>query len=178
MHIPVQSIPHSNNNKEVQYAYSVALQHLPTSPTSPTLLQEIHTRPSVAVYLGVIENTEENEVSSWPFPQEDNIDMECISIDEGKTLEPEYSPSPNSDSVRILGFNERSRDITNKEENLEYISYIELWFQEAIKPRYHPLLQFLLLLNQTGCLDLCIETITVIFFLYVDKGIFLIFLRI
>ena len=40
--------------------------------------------------------------------------MECISIDEGETLEPEYSPSPNLDYVRILGFNERPRDITNE----------------------------------------------------------------
>ena len=113
-HIPIQSIPHSNNNKAVQYAYSVALQHLPTSPTSPTLLQEIHTRPGEVVDLGVIDNTKENEVSTWPFPQEDKIDIECISFDEGQTLEPEYSPSLNIDSVYILGFDERPRDITNK----------------------------------------------------------------
>ena len=68
-HILVQSIPHSNSNKAVQYAYSVALQHLPTSPTSPTLLQEIHTRPIEVVDLGVIDNTEENKASTWPFPQ-------------------------------------------------------------------------------------------------------------
>ena len=80
--------------------------------------------------------------------------MECISIDEGHTLEPKYSPSPNSDSVRILEFNEISRDITNEEETIEYISHIEIWFQEGIKPQYHPLLQCLLLLNQTGCLVL------------------------
>ena len=71
MHIPVHSSPHSNNNKVVQYAYSVALQHLPTSPTSPTLLQEIHTRPREVVDLGIIDNKEENEFSTWPFPQED-----------------------------------------------------------------------------------------------------------
>ena len=57
MHILVQSIPNYKNNKEVQYAYSVGLQHLPTSPTSPTLLQEIHTRPIEVVELGVIDNT-------------------------------------------------------------------------------------------------------------------------
>ena len=82
-HILVQSIPHSNNNKAVQYAYSVALQHLPTSPTSPTLLQEIHMGPGEVVDLGVIDNMEENEVSTWHFPQEDKINMECTSTDEG-----------------------------------------------------------------------------------------------
>ena len=105
MHIPVQSSQHSNKNKVVQYAYNVALQHLSTLPTPPTLMQEIHTRYGEVVDLGVIENTEENEVSTWPFPQEDKIDMECISIDEGQTLEPKYSPSPNLDYVCILGFN-------------------------------------------------------------------------
>ena len=120
---------------------------------------------------------EDNEVSTWPFPQKDKIDIECISFDEGQTLEPEYSPSLNIDSVYTLGFDERPHDITNKEENLEYISYIELWFQEATKPWYHPLLQCLLLLIQTGFLVLRIQTITIIFFLYVDKGIFLIVFR-
>ena len=110
-HIHVQSITHSINNKAIQYAYSVALQHLATSPTSPTLLQEIHTRPGEVVDLGVIDNTEENEVSTWPFPQEDKIDIECISFDEGQTLELEYSPSLNIDSIYILGFDERPHDI-------------------------------------------------------------------
>ena len=45
-------------------------------------------------------------------------------FDEGQTLELEYSPSPNSYSVRILGFNERPCDITNEGENLEHISHI------------------------------------------------------
>ena len=134
-------------------------------------------RPREVVNLGVIDNMEENEVSTWPFPQEDKIDIECISFVEGQTLEPEYSPSLNIDYVYILGFDEIARDITNKEENLEYISYIELWFQEETKPWYHPLLQCLFLLNRIGCLVLCIQTITTIFFLYVDKGIFLILFR-
>ena len=57
-YIPVQSSSHSNNNKAIQYAYSVALQHLSTLPTSPTLLQEIHTRFGEVVDLGFIEDTE------------------------------------------------------------------------------------------------------------------------
>ena len=134
-------------------------------------------RAGEVVDLGVIDNMEDNEVSTWPFPQEDNIDMECISIDEGQTLDPEYSPSPNSDSVRILGFNERLCDITNEGENLEYISHIEIWFQEGTKTQYHPLLQCLLLLNQTARLILHILVIIVIFFLYVAKGMFLSLLR-
>ena len=116
-------------------------------------------------------------VSTWPFPQEDKINLECLSFDEGGTLEPEYSPSPNLDSLYILEFNERSRDITNEEENIEYISHIEIWFQEGTKPRYHPLLQCLFLLNQIAWLILHIPVIIVIFFLYVDKGMFLILIR-
>ena len=88
-------------------------------------MQEIHTRFREVIDQGIVETTKESEVSTWPFPQEDNIDMECISIDEG----PHDSPSPKSDSVCILGFTERPRDITNEGENLEYISHIEIWFQ-------------------------------------------------
>ena len=112
-----------------------------------------------------------------PFPQEDKINLECLSFDEGGTLEPGYSPSPNLDSLYILESNERSRDVTIEEENIEYISHIEIWFQEGTKPWYHPLLQCLLPLNQTAWLILHISVIIVIFFLYVDKGIFLILLR-
>ena len=125
----------------------------------------------------IVKNTKESEVSTWPFPQEDNINLECLSFDEGRALEPEYSPSPKLDSLYILEFNEISRDITNEEENIEYISHIEIWFQEGTKPRYHPLLQCLLLLNQTARLILHITVIIVLFFLYVDKGIFLVLLR-
>ena len=103
--------------------------------------------------------------------------MECISFDEGEMLEHEYSLLQNLDSLYILEFNERYRDIKNEEENIEYISHIEIWFQEGTKPRYHPLLQCLLLLNQTARLILHTQLIIVIFFLYVAKGMFLILLR-
>ena len=86
------------------------------------------------VDLGVIQNMKESEVSTWPFPQEDNINLEFLSFNEGGTLEPEYFLSLNSDSVRILEFNEKSLDIKNEEENIEYISHIEIWFQEGTKP--------------------------------------------
>jgi len=56
-HIPVQSSPHSNNNKAVQYAYSVELQHLSTLPTSPTLLQEIHMRFGEVIDQGIVKTT-------------------------------------------------------------------------------------------------------------------------
>ena len=67
----------------------------------------------------IVKTTKESEVSTWPFPQEDKINLECLSFDEGGTLELEYSPSPNLDSLYILEFNERSRDITNEEENID-----------------------------------------------------------
>ena len=56
-HIPVQSSPPFNSNKAVQYAYSVELQHLSTLPTSPTLLQEIHTRFGEVIDQGFVETT-------------------------------------------------------------------------------------------------------------------------
>ena len=118
-HIHVQSIPHSNNNKAVQYAYSVELQHLPTFPTSLTLLEEIHTRSREVIDRGVIETMEENEASTWTYPQEDKIYMECITLDEGQTLELEYSPSPNTNSLCILEFDERPLGLKNEEESPE-----------------------------------------------------------
>ena len=69
MHIPIQSSPPSNNNKAVQYTYSVELQHLSTLPTSPTLLQEIHTIFGEVIDQGNVKNTKESEVSTCPFPQ-------------------------------------------------------------------------------------------------------------
>ena len=91
-------------------------------------MQEIHIRPGVVVDLGIIDNTKENEVSIWPSPQEDKINLEFLSFNEGKNLEPTYSPSSNSE------FDERPRDIPNKGENIEYITHIEIWFQEGTKP--------------------------------------------
>ena len=126
MHILVQSIPHSNNNKAVQYAYTVELQHLPTFPTSPTSLHEIHTRSRKVIDLGVIQTMEEKEYFTWTYPQENKINMACIMFDEEQTLELEYSPSPNIDSLCILEFDERPRDMTNEEENLKYKDYIEI----------------------------------------------------
>ena len=111
-------------------------------------MQEIHTIFGEVIDQGIVKTTKESKVSIWPFPQEDKINVECLSFDEEGTLEPKYYLSLNSDYVRILKFNERSRDITNEKENIEYISHIEIWFQEGTRPRYHPLLQCLLLLNQ------------------------------
>lgn len=98
-------------------------------------------------------------------------------INEGRILKPEYSPSPNKDSLCILEFDERPPDMTNEEESPEHKDYIETWFHEVTKPQYHSLLQCLLLLNQTGRLVLHIEVITAIIFSYVDKGMFFILLR-
>ena len=118
---------------------------------------------------GIVKTMKESEVSIFPFPQEDKINLECLSFNEEGTLEPKYSLSLNSDAICILNFNEITRDI-------EYIRHIEIWFQEGTKARYHPLLQCLLLLNQTTRLILHIPVKMIIFFLYVDKGIFLVLL--
>ena len=140
-------------------------------------LQEIHTRSRKAIVLGAIETMEEKEASTWPYPQENNINMACIMFDEGQTLEPEYSPSPNTDSSCILEFDERPLGLRSEAENPEYKDYIEIWFHEVTKPQYHSFLQCFLLLNQTSQLVLHIQVVTAIIFLYVDKGIFLILLR-
>ena len=97
-------------------------------------MQEIHTRFGEVINQGIVKTTKESKVSIWPFSQEDKINLECLSFDEEGTLEPEYSLSLNSDYVCILEFNERSRDITNEEENTKYISHIEIWFQDGTKP--------------------------------------------
>ena len=82
----VQSNPPSNNNKVVQYAYSVELQHLSTLPTSPTLLQEIHTRFGEAIDQGIVKTMEEIKIYIFPFSQEDKINLECLSFNEEGTL--------------------------------------------------------------------------------------------
>ena len=81
---------------------------------------------------GIVKTMEESIICIFPFPQEDKINLECLSFNEEGTLEPKYSLSLNSGSVRILEFNEIPRDITNEEENsntyvtLKYTSKKEL----------------------------------------------------
>jgi hypothetical protein len=59
----------------------------------------------------------------------------------------------------------------------EHQDYIEIWFQEVIRPQYYSLLQHLLMPKQVGWLVLHIQVITVVTFSYVDMGMFLILLR-
>jgi hypothetical protein len=55
----------------------------------------------------------------------------------------------------------------------EHQDYIEIWFQEVIRPQCYSLLQHLLMPKQVGWLVLHIQVITAINFLYVDMGMFL-----
>jgi hypothetical protein len=58
----------------------------------------------------------------------------------------------------------------------EHQDYIEIWFQEVIKPQYYSLLQHLLMPKQVGCLVLHIQVITAVNFSYMDMSMFLILL--
>ena len=58
----------------------------------------------------------------------------------------------------------------------EHQDYIEIWFQEVIRPQYYSLLQHLIMPKQVGWLVLHIQVITVVTFLYVDMSMFLILL--
>jgi hypothetical protein len=55
--------------------------------------------------------------------------------------------------------------------------YIEIWFQEVIRPQYYFLLQHLLMPKQVGWLVLHIQVITAVTFSYMDMSMFLILLR-
>jgi hypothetical protein len=59
----------------------------------------------------------------------------------------------------------------------EHQDYIEIWFQEVIRPQYYSLLQHLLMPKQVDWLVIHIQVITVVTFLYVDMSMFLILLR-
>ena len=59
----------------------------------------------------------------------------------------------------------------------EHQDYIEIWFQEVIRPQYYSLLQHLLMSKQVGWLVLHIQVITMITFSYMDMSMFLILLR-
>ena len=59
----------------------------------------------------------------------------------------------------------------------EHQDYIEIWFQEVIRPQYYSLLQHFLMPKQVGWLVIHIQVITAINFSYADMGMFLILLR-
>jgi hypothetical protein len=59
----------------------------------------------------------------------------------------------------------------------EHQDYIEIWFQEVIRPQYYSLLQHLLMPKRVGWLVLHIQVITAVNFSYVDMGMFLILLH-
>ena len=59
----------------------------------------------------------------------------------------------------------------------EHQYYIEIWFQEVIKPQYYSLLQHLLMPKQVGWLVLHIQVIIAVTFSYMDMSMFLIFLH-
>jgi hypothetical protein len=59
----------------------------------------------------------------------------------------------------------------------EHQNYIEIWFQEVIRPQYYSLLQHLPIPKQVGWFVLHIQVITVITFSYVDMSMFFILLR-
>jgi hypothetical protein len=55
--------------------------------------------------------------------------------------------------------------------------YIEIWFQEAIRPQYYSLIQHLMMPKQVCCLVLHIQVITAVTFSYMDMSMLLILLR-
>jgi hypothetical protein len=59
----------------------------------------------------------------------------------------------------------------------EHQDYIEIWFQEFIKPQYYSLLQHFLTSKKVGCLVLHIQVVTAVNFSYMDMSMFLILLH-
>jgi hypothetical protein len=59
----------------------------------------------------------------------------------------------------------------------EHQDYIEIWFQEVIRPQYYSLLQHLLIPKQVGWFVLHIQLIIAVKFSYMVMSMFLILLR-
>jgi hypothetical protein len=59
----------------------------------------------------------------------------------------------------------------------EHQDYIEVWFQDVIRPQDYSLLQHFLMPKQVGWLVLHIQVITVVTFSYMDMSMFLILLH-
>jgi hypothetical protein len=104
-----------------------------------------------------------------------------------KSLRPEieeFSTSISTDPLCTLEINHPEEEDLHSmmKESIEIIvdehqDYIEIWFQEVIRPQYYSLLQHLQMPKQVGWLVLHIQVITAVTFLYVDMSMFLILLR-
>ena len=104
-----------------------------------------------------------------------------------KSLRPEIKEFSTSISADPLctseGNHPKEEDLHNMmKESIEFTvdehqDYIEIWFQEVIRPQYYSLLQHLLMPKQVGWLVLHIQVITAVNFSYMDMIMFLILLR-
>jgi hypothetical protein len=103
-----------------------------------------------------------------------------------KSLRPKiekFSTSISADPLCTLEINHREEEDMHSmmKESIEIIvdehqDYIEIWFQEVIRPQYYSLLQHLLMPKQVGWLVLHIQVITAVTFSYMHMSMFLIFL--
>jgi hypothetical protein len=96
----------------------------------------------------------------------------------------EFSTSISTDPLCTSEINHpKEEDLhSTMKESIEIIvdkhqDYIEIWFQEVIRPQYYSLIQHLLMSKQVGWLVLHIQVITAVTFLYMDMSMFLILLR-
>jgi hypothetical protein len=88
-------------------------------------------------------------------------------------VDPLYTSKTNHpEEEELHGMMKEGIEITIDEQQ----DYIEIWFQEVIRPQYHSLLQHLMMSKQVGWFVLHIQVITVVTFSYMDMSMFLILL--
>jgi hypothetical protein len=120
------------------------------------------------------QNAKENE-KLWTTPSREQSLRPAIE---------EFSTSISADPLCTLEINHpKEEDLHSMmKESIEitvdkHQDYIEIWFQEVIRPQYYSLIQHLLMPKQVGWLVLHIQVITAVNFSYMDMSMFLILLR-
>jgi len=137
---------------------------------------------SVSTSPEILEESRSYELQN-DFPCQTVKEVENLWTTSGgeKSLRPEieeFSTSISTDPSCTLEINNPEEEDLHSmmKESIEIIvdehqDYIEIWFQEIIRPQYYSLLQHLLMPKQVGLLVLHIQVITVVTFLYMDMRV-------
>jgi hypothetical protein len=147
-----------------------------------TIAKNLSTSPEI------LEESRSYELQNdFPFQNAKETEKLWTTSSGEKSLRPEieeFSTSISADPLCTSEINHLEEEDLHSmmKESIEIIvdehqDYIEIWFQEVIRPQYYSLLQHLLMPKQVGWLVLHIQVITAVTFSYMDMSMFLILLR-
>jgi hypothetical protein len=143
---------------------------------------------NLSTSLEILEESRSYELQNdFPFQNAKETEKLWTTPSREKSLRPEieeFSTSISADPLCTSEINHpKEEDLHSMmKESIEitvdkHQDYIEIWFQEVIRPQYYSLLQHLLMPKQVGWLVLHIQVITAVNFSYMDMSMFLILLR-